>query len=47
MCKFFSFITDPVDSPGWYYYFDWKHRKAHLDDDGAYDVYQKTMMGSA
>ena len=34
MCQFFSFVTNPVDNPGWYYYFDWEYRKAHLDDDG-------------
>ena len=34
MCQFFSFVTNPVDNPGWYYYFDWQYRKAHLDDDG-------------
>ena len=35
MCNFFSFITDPVNHPAEYYYFDWEYRKAHLDDDGA------------
>jgi hypothetical protein len=34
MCKFFSFVTNPVDNPGWYYYFDWQYRKANLDDEG-------------
>jgi len=34
MCQFFSFITDPVNHPAEYYYFDWGYRKAHLDDDG-------------
>ena len=35
MCKFFSFVTDPINHPAEYYYFDWDYRKAHLDDDGA------------
>lgn len=34
MCQFFSFVTNPVDNPGWYYYFDWQYRKANLDDEG-------------
>jgi hypothetical protein len=34
MCQFFSFVTNPVDNPGWYYYFDWEYRKANLDDEG-------------
>ena len=34
MCNFFSFVTDPVNHPAEYYYFDWEYRKAHLDDDG-------------
>ena len=34
MCRFFSFVTDPVNHPGEYYYFDWEYRKSHLDDDG-------------
>ena len=34
MCNFFSFVTNPVDNPGWYYYFDWQYRKANLDDEG-------------
>ena len=34
MCNFFSFITDPVNHPAEYYYFDWGYRKAHLDDNG-------------
>ena len=34
MCKFFSFVTDPVGHPAEYYHFDWEYRKAHLDDDG-------------
>jgi hypothetical protein len=35
MCNFFSFVTDPVNHPAEYYYFDWDYRKAHLNDDGA------------
>ena len=35
MCKFFSFVTDPINHPAEYYYFDWQYRKANLDDDGA------------
>ena len=34
MCQFFSFVTDPVNHPAEYYFFDWGYRKAHLDDDG-------------
>ena len=34
MCKFFSFVTDPVNHPAEYYCFDWEYRKVHLDDDG-------------
>jgi len=34
MCQFFSFVTDPVNHPAEYYYFDWEYRKAHLDDEG-------------
>ena len=34
MCKFFSFVTDPVGHPAEYYCFDWEYRKANLDDDG-------------
>ena len=34
MCRFFSFVTDPVNHPGEYYYFDWEYCKANLDDDG-------------
>ena len=34
MCKFFSFVTDPVNHPAEYYYFDWEYRKADLDDEG-------------
>ena len=28
-----AFVTDPVNHPAEYYYFDWEYRKAHLDDD--------------
>ena len=35
MCNFFSFVTDPINHPAEYYYFDWEYRKAHLNDDGA------------
>jgi len=34
MCNFFSFVTDPVNHPAEYYFFDWVYRKAHLDDEG-------------
>ena len=34
MCNFFSFVTDPVNHPAEYYYFDWEYRKANLEDDG-------------
>ena len=34
MCNFFSFVTDPVNHPAEYYYFDWEYRKADLDDEG-------------
>ena len=34
MCDFFSFVTDPVNHPAEYYYFDWEYRKDNLDDDG-------------
>ena len=34
MCNFFSFVTDPVNHPAEYYFFDWVYRKSHLDDDG-------------
>ena len=34
MCQFFSFVTDPVNHPAEYYYFDWEYCKANLDDDG-------------
>ena len=35
MCNFFSFVTDPVNHPAEYYYFDWEYRKAHMEEDGA------------
>ena len=35
MCQFFSFLTDPVNHPAEYYYFDWEYRKANLEEDGA------------
>ena len=35
MSRFFSFVTDPINHPAEYYYFDWEYRKANLDDDGA------------
>ena len=34
MCNFFSFVTDPVNHPAEYYFFDWEYRKANLEDDG-------------
>jgi len=34
MCQFFSFVTDPINHPAEYYFFDWEYRKADLDDDG-------------
>jgi len=34
MCKFFSFVTDPVSHPAEYFHFDWEYRKTNLDDDG-------------
>ena len=34
MCKFFSFVTDPINHPAEYYFFDWEYRKANLDDGG-------------
>ncbi len=34
MCNFFSFVTDPVNHPAEYYFFDWVYRKANLEDDG-------------
>ena len=35
MCEFFSFVTDPVNHPAEYYYFDWEYRKDNLKADGA------------
>jgi hypothetical protein len=35
MCNFFSFVTDPVNHPAEYYYFDWEYRKANLTADDA------------
>ena len=35
MCNFFSFVTDPINHPAEYYYFDWEYRKAHMEEDGA------------
>ena len=35
MCNFFSFVTDPVNHPAEYYYFDWEYRKANLIADDA------------
>jgi hypothetical protein len=34
MCQFFSFVTDPINHPAEYYFFDWVYRKANLEDDG-------------
>ena len=34
MCKFFSFVTDPINHQAEYYYFDWDYRKANLGDEG-------------
>ena len=34
MCNFFSFVTDPINHPAEYYFFDWEYRKANLEDDG-------------
>jgi len=31
MCNFFSFVTDPINHPAEYYFFDWVYRKANLD----------------
>ena len=31
MCNFFSFVTDPVNHPAEYYYFDWEYRIAELE----------------
>jgi len=35
MCKFFSFVTDPVNHPAEYYYLDWEYRKESLKADDA------------
>ena len=35
MCNFFSFVTDPINHPAEYYYFDWEYRKANLTADDA------------
>jgi hypothetical protein len=35
MCNFFSFVTDPVNHPAEYYYFDWEYRKDNLKADDA------------
>jgi hypothetical protein len=35
MCQFFSFVTDPINHPAEYYYFDWEYRKANLEEDDA------------
>jgi hypothetical protein len=35
MCNFFSFVTDPINHPAEYYYFDWQYRKANLEEEGA------------
>ena len=35
MCNFFSFVTDPVNHPAEYYYFDWEYRKEYLEADDA------------
>ena len=35
MCNFFSFVTDPVNHPAEYYYFDWEYRNANLIADDA------------
>ena len=34
MCNFFTFVTDPINHPAEYYYFDWQYRKANLNDGG-------------
>ncbi|MDX9780991.1 MAG: hypothetical protein RBT66_08130 [bacterium] len=34
MCNFFSFVTDPINHPAEYYFFDWEYRQSHLDDEG-------------
>ena len=35
MCNFFSFVTDPINHPAEYYYFDWEYRKDNLKADDA------------
>jgi len=35
MCNSFSFVTDPVNHPAEYYFFDWEYRKANLKEDDA------------
>ena len=35
MCKFFSFVTDPINHPAEYYCFDWEYRKANLKANDA------------
>ena len=35
MCNFFSFVTDPINHPAEYYYFDWEYRKDNLEADDA------------
>ena len=35
MSQFFSFVTDPVNHPAEYYYFDWQYRKANIEEDDA------------
>jgi len=35
MCNFFSFVTDPINHPASYFYFDWEYRKANLTGDDA------------
>ena len=35
MCNFFSFVTDPINHPAEYFYFDWEYRKSHIEADDA------------
>ena len=35
MCNFFSFVTDPINHPAEYYFFDWEYRKANLEANDA------------
>ena len=35
MCNLFSFVTDPINHPASYFYFDWEYRKANLEEDNA------------